>query len=153
MLDSTDKKILSMLSLDSRQPMAKVAEAVNLSTPAVHARVKKLEEHGVISGYSLNLNPRKLDRAISAFIRISIGKASCSSIADHLLEIPEVEECHSVAGEECLLVKVRAKNTEVLNQVILRTRQIENVTKTISMVVLKTEFERPTQILKETELP
>ncbi|MCB0393183.1 MAG: Lrp/AsnC family transcriptional regulator, partial [Bdellovibrionales bacterium] len=107
MVNETDRIILSELAKDSRVSYAKLGEAVNLSAPAVHARVKKLEESGVVSNYTIKVNPKGVDKIVCAFIRIGLGAVTCQDISDRLIEIPEIEECHSITGEDCLMAKVR----------------------------------------------
>src|SRR5437868_1317478 len=111
MIDETDRKILGLLKQDSRMQYAEIGKKVNLSAPAVHARVKKMEKEGVIKGYTVEISPVALGVSLCAFIRIAKSTGCSGDTAKHLEKIPQVEECHSVAGEDCVMVKVRAQST------------------------------------------
>ena len=141
-LDDIDLKILGMLSLDSKLKYADLAEALNLSAPSVHARVKKLENSGVIGGYSVRLDPQKLGLKLCAIVRITTEGITCNQTVEQFAAMPEIEELHSVAGEECLLAKVRTSDSEALSNLLDRIRQIKGVRKTITSVVLTTKIDR-----------
>lgn len=143
-MDATDLMLLKLLEADSRQQYADLGKAVHLSAPAVHARVKKLEQAGVIKGYSVKIDPAAIGKPICAFIRLSTSRVSCSDTGNLLAKLPEVEECHSTAGEDCVLVKVRTKSTEALQNLIQTIVQLPGVTRTMTTVVLSSHFERGT---------
>ena len=143
-LDSLDRKILSILKNDSRTPYSVIGKQVHLSAPAVHARVKKLEQNGVIEKHSIELAPEKLGANVCAFIRITKQKYSCADIATQLEKITEIEECHSVAGEDCLLAKVRTETPLALTNLLDRIRSVPGIERTVTIVVLQSHFERGT---------
>lgn len=146
-LDDVDRKILSLMQQDSRTPFAEIGKKVHLSAPAVHARVKKMEASGVITGYSLRLAAEKVGAPLCAFVRIARSKGKSSDVADELLKIRQVEEVHSVAGEDCLIVKLRVASPVELSKLLDRIRQNPHYTvdRTITAVVLETHFERGIQ--------
>ena len=141
-LDDVDRKILSLLKQEARLAFADIGKKVHLSAPAVHARVKKLENLGVISRYTIDINPDSVDASLCAFIRISKSKSTCAEMAKEFAKIPQIEECHSVAGEDCLMIKLRARSTLELSKLIDRIREIEGIDRTLTVVVLETHFER-----------
>lgn len=114
-LDTLDVKILNALQKNGRMTNANLAEAVNLSPSACHRRVQRLEGEGVISGYVALLNPRAIDRRSTVFVEITLSGQS-----DEILEafekgvarIPDVLECHLMAGTADYLLKVVARDTE-----------------------------------------
>ena len=142
-LDDTDARILTALSADSRRSYADVAAEVGMSTAAVHERVRKMVERGVIERFSLRVAPEALGLHLTAFVAIrNDGGVHCRDIAARLRELPEVVEVHSVAGEHDSLVKVRCVNARALEDVLYAIKAIAGVLRTTSTVVLNTEFER-----------
>ncbi len=140
--DDLDLKILAALSDDSKQKYSDLAELLKLSAPAVHARVKKLEQTGVIASYSIKMDTAKLGLKLCSFIRITTEGMTCGEMVDELKGMTEIEELHSVAGEECLLAKVRTTDSESLSALLDRIRKVPGVRKTITSVVLTTYIDR-----------
>jgi Lrp/AsnC family leucine-responsive transcriptional regulator len=140
MIDRIDLEILKILQLNARISNAEIARQVDLAPSAVFERIRKLEERGVIEGYSARINPAAVELPLLAFVfvRDSDGPGAGQS-ARRVAEIPEVLEVHHVAGEDCLLAKVRAKDTESLGR-LLRDRigRIESITSTRTTIVLGT---------------
>ncbi len=119
-LDSIDAKILDILQRDGRASHSAIAEEVGLSQPSVHERVKKLEQHGVIRGYTALLDPQALDLGVLAFISARFNQWKTKEVAGEIGEVPQVLEVHHIAGEDCLLVKVRCRSTADLEHVLDR---------------------------------
>ena len=141
-LDETDARILTALSADSRRSYADVAAEVGLSTAAVHERVKKMLERGVIERFSLRIDPARVGLHFTAFVAIrNDGGAHCREIAPRLRELPEVLELHSVAGEHDFIAKIRTTHARALEDVLYAIKAIPGVARTTSTVVLNTEFE------------
>jgi Lrp/AsnC family leucine-responsive transcriptional regulator len=141
-LDDIDIGILTALSQDSRRSYADVASEVGLSTAAVHERVRKMVERGVIERFSLRIDPHRLGLHFTAFVAIrNDGGAHCRDIAPRLREMPEVLELHSVAGEYDFLAKIRTTHARALEDVLYQIKAIPGVARTTSTVVLNTEFE------------
>ena len=114
-LDPTDRRILEVLQRQGRISNADLAERINLSASACHRRVQRLEDEGYISGYVALLDPRRLGRQTTVFVEITL-----SGQADEVLDaferavarVPEVLECHLMAGSADYLLKVVARDTE-----------------------------------------
>jgi len=114
-MDATDARILAVLQKRGRISNADLSEAVNLSASACHRRVQRLEETGIIRDYVALLDPRKLDRPTVVFVEITL-----SAQADEVLDafekgvklIPDVLECHLMAGTADYLLKITARDTE-----------------------------------------
>lgn len=143
MIDEVDRKILVFLQENARVSNAEIARDVGMAPSAIHERIRKLEERGVITGYHAAFNARSLGYGLLAFVYVS-SKDGCWCPDTHreLCDIPEVQECHGIAGEDCFLVKVRARDTRHLNK-ILRDRfaPISSVTSTRTTIALETNKE------------
>lgn len=139
MIDDVDLKILGILQSDGRTAHAELARQVGLVPSAVHERVKKLEERGIVRGYSARLDPDALGRRLLAFVFLKAEEAGASTeVGDALARIPEVLEVHHVAGEDCYLAKVRTADTESLGRLIReRFRAIPQIQSTRSTIVLE----------------
>lgn len=143
MLDKLDRKILDLLQRDARMTNAAIAEQVGLSAPSVHERIKKLEARGVIKGYTAILDAESLGLPITAFIRVTVNTDADEDKAGvaRLTEVPEVLECHHVAGEDCFILKVKVASPQHLERLLARVRASLNVARTVSMIVLSTAKE------------
>jgi Lrp/AsnC family transcriptional regulator, leucine-responsive regulatory protein len=139
-LDTIDLQILEELQKNARETQADIARAVGLAPSAVLERIRKLEGRGVVRGYSAEVNPKALGLGMLAFVAVrSDESGSDQSIARALTESPEVLEVHHVAGDDCYLIKVRARDAEHLGH-LLRTRfaRIPGVRSTRTTIVLET---------------
>ncbi len=151
-LSQTDLRILDILQRDGRASYADIGAAVGMSAPSAHERVKKLEARGVILGYAARLDTHAVGRGILAFswIRQSPGPPS-TDLTEAFSQLPEVEECHHIAGEADYLLKVRAADTLDLERVMKRIQAIPFVYTTETDVVYSSAFEqRPLAITPET---
>ncbi|GAB2471382.1 Lrp/AsnC family transcriptional regulator [Jatrophihabitans fulvus] len=141
-MDATDRKLLDALRANARATYAQLAQHVGLSAPAVHERVAKLEQAGVITGYHAALAPESLGYAVNALVGIFItDSADTDDIADALAGLPVVEHCWFVAGEETFMVKVRVPDVAGLEGVIRTLNRIPGIGRTRTSVVLSTKFE------------
>lgn len=141
-LDDVDKKLLSLLTEDARTQYADLGKALNLSPPAVHARVKKLEKEGVIKNFTVHLNAEAVSKTVCAFIRLTMGDKLNVDTASYLQKIPQIEECHGVAGEDCMLIKVRVGTPLELDALLAKIRKAPGFQRSITMMVLRSYFER-----------
>ena len=141
-IDDVDAKIISALSSDSRRSYADVGSEVGLSTAAVHERVRKMLERGVIERFALQVNHEAVGLIFTAFVAIrNDGGAHCREIAPRLRELAAVQELHSVAGEYDFLAKIRTRHARDLEAVLYQIKSIPGVARTTSTVVLDTVFE------------
>ncbi len=139
-LDETDLLILELLQANGRETQVEIAKAVGLAPSAVQERIRKLEARGTLRGYAAQIDPKALDLGLLAFVAVrSDAAGSESRIAESLSELPEVLEVHHVAGDDCYLIKVRARDAEHLG-LLLRTRfsRIAGVRSTRTTIVLET---------------
>ena len=146
-LDGIDRKILELLREDGRMPHATIAKEVGLSAPAVHERVRKLEQRGIIAGYHAVIDPTLMDRDHVAFIQVTLADGEEFAIDDPIVaricEESDVLEFHRIAGQDCYLVKVRTSTNKELEQLLRRIRMIRGVSRTRTTMVLSTELEKP----------
>jgi len=142
-LDDTDRKILALLQENARISNAEIARTIELAPSATLDRVRKLEEQGIVEGYSARINPAALGYTMLAFVYVSSNDGCwCDVTFEQLKEIDEVLECHSIAGEDCFLVKLRARDTAHLNEILRdRVARISTVTATRTTIVLETNKE------------
>lgn len=141
--DSLDIAILDLLQENCKQPLSAIGEKVGLSAPAVVERIHKLEDAGVIRGYTAILDARLVGMDVTAFIGVKVAHPRLvEAFQREVLLAPEVLECHHVTGGHTLLLKVKTPNTATLERLIDRIRSIEGVTETETMVVLSTRTER-----------
>ena len=119
MIDEMDRRILSLLQQDARLPNAEIARRVGMAPSGTLERLRKLEERGVIQGYEVRLDPKKLGLSLTAFIFIRAqGKNADHETGERLKQHPNVLEVHHVAGEDCFIVKVRATDTDDLGRML-----------------------------------
>jgi len=114
-LDALDRKILAALQAEGRISNADLAEKVALSASACHRRVRRLEEEGVIEGYAALLNPRAVGRRATVFVEITLGSQSdevLEAFEEGVARIPDVVECHLMAGSADYILKVVAADTD-----------------------------------------
>lgn len=145
MIDETDATILELLQENARISQADVARVVGLAPSAVLERIRKLEARGIVRGYAALLEPRAVDQSMLAFIAVRSAEAPGDErVARELAQCPEVLEVHHVAGEDCYLLKVRARDAEHVGQ-LLRHRfgRIPGVVSTRTTIVLETVKETP----------
>jgi Lrp/AsnC family transcriptional regulator, leucine-responsive regulatory protein len=141
LVEDLDRRIVDLLRTDGRMSYTDLGKAMGLSTSAVHQRVRRLEERGVIKGYAAIVDHTALDLPLTAFISITpLDPAAPDDIPDRLRGVPELEACHSVAGEENYILKARVRTPADLEDLLARVRATANVA-TRTTVVLSTAWE------------
>jgi len=142
-LDAIDRGILDGLQENCKQSLAVLGDKVGLSAPSVVDRIHKLEEASVIRGWTVQLDARRAGKDVTSFIGVSTDRpAAIRSVGRAVALIDEVLECHHVTGAHTLMLKVKTRNTESLEGLIDRVRDLEGVTRTETLVVLSTHVER-----------
>ena len=140
-VEDIDRKIVALLTQDGRMSYTDLGKATGLSTSAVHQRVRRLEERGVIRGYVAVVDPEAVELPLTAFISIRpIDPAAPDDAPDRLRDLPEIEACHSVAGEESYILKVRVRTPADLEGLLARIRAAAGVS-TRTTIVLSTPYE------------
>jgi Lrp/AsnC family leucine-responsive transcriptional regulator len=141
-MDDTDRELLSALQRDARASFADLARTVGLSGPSVHDRVRKLERDGVLRGYCADVDPKAVGLAVSALVGVQQREGvEQDDLAASLEELPEVEDCWFVAGDEAFVVKVRVADVDALEHTLGALRRLPGVSRTRTTVVLSTRFE------------
>lgn len=145
MLDQIDLKILSILQNNGKCHLAEIAREVDLSSPAVMERVKKLEANGVIRSYQAVVDARKIGKDVTAFIGVSVGHQRYTDVfAANMMRQHDVLECHHVTGDESFILKIKTATTDSLEKLLAEIRSVEGVTRTVTKVVLSTAKESQT---------
>jgi Lrp/AsnC family leucine-responsive transcriptional regulator len=141
-VDDTDRELLRALLADARTSWADLARQVGLSAPAVQERVRKLEREGTVRGSSVRLDPARVGLGVSALVGLQQREGvDADDITRSLAEVPEIEDCWFVAGDETFLVKVRVRDLADLDRTLRVLRHVPGVTRTRTTVVLDTPFE------------
>lgn len=147
-IDAIDQKILMHLISNARMPFLEIARECGISGAAIHQRVKKLEEAGIITGSRLEINPKALGNDVCAYVGVRISEPNISnSVIDSLKSIPEIVECHFITGKYTLFLKVFCTDNEHLMNVIINTIQgIPGITQTETFLSLDQSFERQVNV-------
>jgi Lrp/AsnC family leucine-responsive transcriptional regulator len=140
-LSATDRAIIEILQREGRSTYADIGARVGVSATAAHERIKKLEARGVITGYQAAIDPALVGAGVTAFIFVSQVAGPRGTLEELFADMPWVQECHHVAGEETLLLKVRALSMPALEHLVWEIRALESVERTRTVVVLATVFE------------
>ena len=140
-MEGTDRQIIDLLARDGRMSYTDLGKATGLSTSAVHQRVRRLEERGVIKGYRAVVDFEALGKPLTALIAIKpLDPSQPDDSPDRLAEIPEIEDCYSVAGDDTYVLKVRVGAPGDLEELLARIRGKANVS-TRTTIVLSTPYE------------
>ncbi|HVW46672.1 MAG TPA: Lrp/AsnC family transcriptional regulator [Solirubrobacterales bacterium] len=139
-VDGTDLEIIDLLVADGRRTLAEIGGVVSLSAPAVKRRIARLEEIGVITGFTVVLDHEKLGRPIEAFTELRFtGKTKVADIAGIAADLPEVDAVYTTAGDPDALVHLRVRDVADLTRVIDLLRRSGRITGTKTLIVLDTE--------------
>src|SRR5213592_295223 len=114
-LDAVDEKVVGELLDDGRLPIAELGRRVNLSSPAVAERMRRLERTGVVTGYRAQVDPRALGYELLAIVRVKPAPRQLPKIPELAAEIPQVVECHRITGEDCFYLKVYLRSIDELS--------------------------------------
>lgn len=140
-LEATDRRILELLAADGRMSFTDLGKTTGLSTSAIHQRVKRLEQRGLITGYHATIDHAEIGLPLTAFISIRpIDPSEPDDSPDRLSDIREIESCWSVAGDESYILKVRVPAPTDLEDLLARIRANANVS-TRTTIVLSTPYE------------
>lgn len=138
-LDTLDEGILDLLRADGRASLAEIGQAIGLSAPAVKRRIDRLQERGIITGYTVLIDEAKLGRALEAFAELRFaGDTKVGDISTIARGMPEVQTVFTTAGDPDALVHIRVRDVGHLTQVIDRLRRSGTVTGTKTLMVLDT---------------
>ena len=140
--DTIDRALIDALRARARATYAELGRLVGLSPPAVHDRVRRLEDSGIISGYHAAVAPATLGLGVSALVGIfQSDTAEQDDVAERLRDVLEIEDCWAVAGDEAFVVRVRVRDVDALEHTLGVIRRIPGVARTRTTVVLSTRWE------------
>jgi Lrp/AsnC family leucine-responsive transcriptional regulator len=144
LLDGFDRKLLAELSVNGRLPITELARRIGLSKSPTQARLKRLEASGHILGYRAQLDPVKLGREHVAFLEVRLTdtrEPALSAFNAAVIKIPEIEQCHLIAGQFDYLVKIRCKDMrayrEILADVVSTLPYVASTSTHVSMQAVK----------------
>ena len=138
-MDSTDIRILKILQQEARISMKELGLRINLTSPAVSERIKRLEESGVIEGYAAIVNPKKLKLHVEAIVHVSMKVSAHERFKKLAVEEREIIECHHVTGEDCMTVKVVCEDTHRLEEIL---DKIQAIGDTKTAIILSSPLKR-----------
>lgn len=142
-IDELDLQLLDALQRNARSTFTELGTIVGLRAPAVHDRVKRLEQRGFIRGYSAQLDPVRLGLHLTAFVSCYTSPdCAYDDFTRRLSEMPEICEVHSVAGEESFVCKALTRSTQHLDELLARLKATPGMARTRTTIVLSVPFER-----------
>ena len=155
-LDDKDLKILNLLQKNCKMTAKEIAQTIDSPVTTVFAKIKRMEEIGVIKGYNAVLDANKLSKGTTAFILASVSyglkegaQQSQRKIAKEIAKFPEVQEAHIITGDWDILIKVKEKEVAAIGKFVIdKLRLVEGIEKTLTCMVFDTEKET-TNILLE----
>lgn len=152
-LDAIDRRLLAELTTNGRATTTALAKMVGLSGPAVHERLRKLSDAGVVRGYSAQLDPVAVGAGTAAFVALHLlpGWHDRTELEESLAADPSVLEVHEIAGDDCYLIKVRVASPQELSATLHRFKQLGATASTRTTMVLRTVFERPLSAAPSTQ--
>jgi Lrp/AsnC family transcriptional regulator, leucine-responsive regulatory protein len=143
MLDAVDLQILNLIQANARVAQAEMARAVGLAPSAVLERLRKLEAKGILRGYAALVDPAAVELGQLSFVAVRAKGTVTDTVGHALAGIPEVLEVHNVAGDDCYLLKVRARDAQHVGQLLRQMQTIDGVISTRTTIVLDTFKETP----------
>lgn len=147
-VDAIDQKILSYLVKNARMPFLEIARECGISGAAIHQRVKKMEDAGIIAGSRMIVKPKALGFDVCAFVGVQLVSTNqYAGVIEALKLMPEVVECHFITGEFALLLKLFCRDNEHLMDVLVNTIQnITGISRTETFISLDQAIERPVYV-------
>ena len=151
LIDAVDRKLLGLLCEDATLSYAELGRRLNLSPPAVHERAKRLKQTGAIRRVAAVLDPDLVGKPLLAFVHVDTEGWGKSPAMMALGRLPEVEEIHAVAGDTCLILKVRTAGPAALEDFLAHIYAVPGVRGTRSYIALRTHLERGTRAAIELD--
>lgn len=142
MLNAKDEELINVLRANAREPVASLARKLGVSRTTVQDRLKRLEEQGVIAGYTLKLAKDQAAKGISALVTISVEPRRQIEVTKILSKFTQIETLHTVSGKIDLIAMVRTATSEDMDKVIDQIGIISGVTEIETAVILSTKVDR-----------
>ncbi len=127
-VDASNWKILEILQTNARTPVSKIAAQVKMSSPAVSERIQKLEDAGIIEGYTARLNMVKLNYSLCVYISIKIRFGQVKAFTQFIKTVPEITECHKLTGSDCMLMRGYVRDSKHLDDLNIRLTEYGELT-------------------------
>ena len=142
-LDSLDKKILRLIAADARIPFLEVARVCNVSGAAIHQRIQKLANIGVLKGSQFIIDPERIGYETCAYIGLNLkNPADFDLVVEELRKIPEVVECHYTTGDYDMFIKIYAMNNHHLLDIIHDKLQPLGLSRSETIISFGSAFDR-----------
>ena len=139
-MDELDRKIIRLLSQNARIPVKDIAQEISLTSPAVSSRIRKLEQDGIISGYTVVLHPPEGHVRVEALISLAVGPTQHEDLMELLQAEPDVLQCFRVTGTYSFTVKVSCEGVDALERLLNKFQKIGS---TNTQIILSTPLDRP----------
>ncbi len=144
-VDEIDLQLLQALRHNGRRSQEELSELLSLSRPAIRERMRRLEAAGVLTRYTVDVNWEHLGYPLLAFIRVRTKSGDCRVFAEQVMELSSdsaaVDTCHRITGKWCLLVKVRARSSSDLEELVAQIRNLPKAAATATTLALSTLYE------------
>lgn len=141
-MDALDRRLLSLLEADAREPTASLARKLGVSRTTVQDRIRRLEREGVVAGYTLRLGSEYREERITAYVMLSVNPKLSARVVHALKAMPELRRLHAVSGVYDLLAEVSAESTRRIDEVLDTIGSTPGIERTTSSIVLSTKLER-----------
>ncbi|NVK85588.1 MAG: Lrp/AsnC ligand binding domain-containing protein [Cytophagia bacterium] len=150
-IDNVDLKILSLLQNNAKKPYTEIAKLAYVSSGTVHVRMNKLEKMGIVKGASLDLNLNKLGYTVSSFLGVFLAKSSLyEKVAGQLKKIKEITSIHYTTGNYSMLVRIYAKSTDHLKDILHdKIQKVDGIERTETFVILEETLSRSIDLSDE----
>ncbi len=142
MLNKEDEKLLALLQRDARASISDLARALQLSRTTVQNRLEKLQDNGIIKGFTVELGESYLSNLVSAHVSIKVKQKLTARTNVELRQMPQIAALYAISGEYDLIAIVQAQTTEQLSHLLDDIGNLEGVERTTSSVILETKFHR-----------
>lgn len=141
-MKKTDLQLIALLQDNARRPVSELARELGLSRSTVQGRIRKLEQDGILRGYSVILGEEYTEQQISAHVLIKVQQKLTASISRQLRALPQTEALYAVSGDYDMIAMIRSDSTASLNQILDEIGNLDGVERTNSSVILETKFKR-----------
>jgi len=139
MIDPIDQLLVNALMEDSRRSLKALAQITGLSAPSVGERLRRLEERGVLRGFTVDVDPRSLGYQLQAIVRIRPLPGRLQEVERHVVSTPEFTECDKVTGEDCFIARLQVRSMEQLDTVLDR---LSLIAESNTAIIKKTPVKR-----------
>jgi DNA-binding Lrp family transcriptional regulator len=140
--DDLDRRLVAVLRKDARTPIARLSKSLGVSRATIYARMQKLQQRGIIEGFTVRLNPEIDRRQIRAHVLIKVSGKLARATERQLQAMPEITALHAISGVYDLIAELEAASSAELNELIDRIGELQGVEKTTSSILLATKWSR-----------